>query len=226
MTSGGTSKNGEEPTLSVSQLARMASTTTSAINYYVRTGVLPPPVKTSRTRALYPESFVARIERIRELKERGLPLKVIRSVLDSDDPAGELGIAPARGRQRAASAISVDELLAESGLTGDDYRTLVSNGLLRPARESLHDRRDMLAARAFARLLKAGVSHKLLARHNEYEPLARAEAHFLAEHISAAGDGEETPTGTIAPAFDAVRRYLRTRKFETEFPKLAQEDRG
>ena len=231
MTAAENTVRSDEPALSVSQLARLTSTTTSAINYYVRSGILPPPVKTSRTRALYPESFVARIARVKELKARGLPLRVIKSVLDSDDPAAELGIGAARGRQRVAPAVTIDEMLAESGLAEDDYRKLVSARLLRPAREAggrggAHDRRDVLAARAFARLLAAGVSHKLLARHNEYEPLARAEAHFLAEHVSAAGKGDDAPAGAVATAFDAVRRYLRIRKFEAEFPKLAQGDRG
>lgn len=215
----------DEPTLSVSQLARLSSTTTSAINYYVREGLLPPPEKTSRTRALYPESYVARIERIRELKERGLTLRVIKSVLDSDDPAGELGITSGgRPRQRTSASVSVDELLSESGLSRADYDRLVSAKLLLPARGpggsgGTHDRRDMVAARAYARLLSMGVPHRLLARHSEYDPLARAEAHFLAEHVTAANDA---PAGAIGPAFDAVRRYLRTRKFETEFPDLVR----
>ena len=55
------------------------------IKHYLREGLLPEPVKTSRNMAWYPPEFVERVQLIKQLQEeRFLPLKVIKEVLDED----------------------------------------------------------------------------------------------------------------------------------------------
>ncbi|MBT6706807.1 MAG: MerR family transcriptional regulator, partial [Chloroflexi bacterium] len=58
----------DSPTLAVGELSNRTGVTTATINYYVRIGVLPPPRKTSPTRALYPADFENRINKIKELQ--------------------------------------------------------------------------------------------------------------------------------------------------------------
>ena len=42
-----------ESGMAVGELSRRTGLSTAAINFYVREGLLPPPVKTSATRAVY-----------------------------------------------------------------------------------------------------------------------------------------------------------------------------
>ncbi|MGI8633189.1 MAG: MerR family transcriptional regulator [Solirubrobacterales bacterium] len=73
--------------LRMKQLAEEADVSAATIKHYLREGLLPEPVRTSRNMAWYPEEFVERLRLIRRLQdERFLPLKVIRELLD-DDPS-------------------------------------------------------------------------------------------------------------------------------------------
>jgi DNA-binding transcriptional MerR regulator len=200
--------------------------TVSAINFYVREGVLPPPKKTARTRALYDESYVELLSRIRELKSRGLPLRAIAIVLSSDDPAGALGIAAARTGQRPTEPLDRAGFLDATGLTTEQIDSALDLGLIEPSlrgrgeRAMRFDTRDVSAGRAIAGLVAAGAGFELLARHTaEFEPLTRAESHFLAEHLAAtqAGDKDARPMQETANRFARLRDYLRLRKLEDEY---------
>lgn len=227
--------------MAVGALARMTGVSTATVNYYVREGLLPRPRKTARTRAFYAQFYVDRIRRIKSLQERGLPLRVIRTVLDSPSPGQALGLSAA-GRpetdREAQTWLAASEFLAETGLSRADYTSLVARGLVRRPRRApaagagqsagagpVHDRRDIAAGQAFAALLSSGVTMDVLARHTEYEPLSRAEAHFLAEHVAVAlrqgaGPGPETVSSVLS-AFDVVRRYQRLRQLDVEYPGWA-----
>ena len=124
MASGSANGVDTEDPVAVGELAKRTGVSTATINYYVNIGLLPRPEKTGQTRALYPASHAQLIEHIKELKGRGLTLKVIKKVLDSDDPASELGIsgesesaAEEFGNDEPTAPMSRDRLLRESGLT-------------------------------------------------------------------------------------------------------------
>lgn len=224
-------KDSAEPSISVGELSRRTGITTAAINYYVRIGVLPPPRKTSRTRALYPAHFEGLISRIRQLQAAGLNLTGIKQVVNSD-PGSPLAsaipsdttaatLSPA---QSGSGPISIAEFLELSGLNDDLYDNLVAAGLIRQPRKGpdgapAHDRRDLTAARAYARLASTGIQYPLLERHTEYEALSKAEALFLAEHLNSASRLSPTtqPVNLVA-AFDAIRRYLRSLQLDEVYP--------
>jgi DNA-binding transcriptional MerR regulator len=215
-------------TLSVGELSRRTGVTTATINYYVRIGVLPPPRKTSKTRALYPAQFEQMIIKIKELQAAGLNLKGIKQVVNGD-PTSPLASAmpseqPSPAQSPPTGPISISEFLSQSGLGDDLYDNLISTGLIRRPRTGpdgapAHDRRDLSAARAFARLTEAGIEYPLLERHTEYAPLSKAEALFLAEHLSSAT--RKTPSTqpiNLVSAFDAIRRYQRALELDEAFP--------
>ena len=232
MTSGSTSDvNGGEP-IAVGELSRQTGVSTATINYYVNFGLLPRPEKTGQTRALYTAAHAKLIEHIKALKARGLPLKVIRQVLHSDDPASELGVSrqgetPAQRPRDVGPAepVSRERLLKESGLTGDLVSHLMRAGLLRRPRRlngqaGMFDRHDLSAARACAYLLQAGVNLDTLGRHAEFEPIARAEAHFLAEHLALTGSvrARDDRSRAVEESFDGLRRYMRRVQVEAAYP--------
>lgn len=72
------------------ELAEAADVSPATIKHYLREGLLPEPVKTSRNMAWYPAEFVERIRLIKRLQEeRYMPLKVIRELLASDPDRAE-----------------------------------------------------------------------------------------------------------------------------------------
>ncbi len=111
--------------LKMSQLAKRSGVPAATIKHYLREGLIPAAsVKTSRNMAYYDVGLVDRIRTIKDLqRERFLPLKVIREVLEEkgvrDDEVGEalrsalagLSSVPARGRDEIVRAgVSEDEL--------------------------------------------------------------------------------------------------------------------
>ena len=71
--------------LKMKELAEASGVSAGTIKHYLREGLLPEPVKTSRNMAYYPPDFVERIRLIKQLQEeRFMPLKVIKSMLDED----------------------------------------------------------------------------------------------------------------------------------------------
>jgi DNA-binding transcriptional MerR regulator len=74
-----------EQLLRMGELADASGVSAATIKHYLREGLLPEPVKTSRNMAYYPAAFVERIRLIKQLQEeRYMPLKVIRELLEED----------------------------------------------------------------------------------------------------------------------------------------------
>ncbi len=90
--------------LKMSELAEQSGVSTGTIKHYLREGLLPEPVRTSRNMAYYPPEFVERIKLIKRLQEdRFMPLRLIRGVLE-DDP------------DRAAALVDVEDRILERAI--------------------------------------------------------------------------------------------------------------
>jgi len=71
-----------ESLLKVSQVSRATGVSTSAINYYVRIGLLPPPLKTHKNMAYYDPSYIQMINYIKRLQlKKHLPLDRIKEIM-------------------------------------------------------------------------------------------------------------------------------------------------
>lgn len=111
--------------LRISELAEAAGVSVGTIKHYLREGLLPEPVKTSRNMAYYPPEFVERVKLIKQLQEeRFLPLKVIREVLEQGTDEG--------GPQRLRALIDLEDRILERALSGRDARGMSA----RQARDS------------------------------------------------------------------------------------------
>ncbi len=96
--------------LRMRELAAQSGVSAGTIKHYLREGLLPEPVKTSRNMAYYPVEFVDRIRLIKQLQEeRFMPLKVIKSMLD-DDP------------ERARALVELEDRILERALAGEQSR--------------------------------------------------------------------------------------------------------
>jgi DNA-binding transcriptional MerR regulator len=102
--------------LKISELAERAEVPVATVRHYLREGLLPEPVKTSKNMAYYPPEFADRIRLIKQLQEeRFMPLRVIREVL-----------AERTSRQEVLSRFDLPERaldrLAEVGVLSPDER--------------------------------------------------------------------------------------------------------
>lgn len=97
--------------LKMGELAEASGVPVPTIKHYLREGLLPEPVKTSRNMAYYPPEFVERIRLIKRLQEeRFMPLKAIKNVLD-EDPA------------RASAMLELEDQILDRALAGERSRT-------------------------------------------------------------------------------------------------------
>lgn len=70
------------------QLIELTGVSRQVIHFYVKQGLVPPPIRRSRTSAEYTEEHVERIRAIRRMREdEFLPLAAIRAALDDRDEA-------------------------------------------------------------------------------------------------------------------------------------------
>jgi len=106
----GTSVSGDG-LLRMGELAAASGVPAPTIKHYLREGLLPEPVKTSRNMAYYPPEFVERIRLIKRLQEeRFLPLKAIKNVLDEDP-------------ERAQAMLELGDQILDRALAGERSRT-------------------------------------------------------------------------------------------------------
>jgi DNA-binding transcriptional MerR regulator len=83
----------------MAELAEASGVSAGTIKHYLREGLLPEPVKTSRNMAWYPPEFVERIQLIKELQERRfMPLKAIKGLLELEGEATRISAAELRRR--------------------------------------------------------------------------------------------------------------------------------
>jgi DNA-binding transcriptional MerR regulator len=100
----------ENGLLKMSQLAEASGVSAGTIKHYLREGLLPEPVKTSRNMAYYPPEFVERIKLIKQLQEeRFMPLKVIRRMLTTDP-------------ERTRALIEIEDRILETAMAGEEKR--------------------------------------------------------------------------------------------------------
>jgi DNA-binding transcriptional MerR regulator len=117
--------------LRMGELAQASGVSAATIKHYLREGLLPEPVKTSRNMAYYPADFVERIRMIKQLQEeRYMPLRVIKDLLEEDP-------------DRARALIELGDRLLEHALAGESER--VSAAEVRDRYEIPQDVLDRLA---------------------------------------------------------------------------------
>jgi DNA-binding transcriptional MerR regulator len=101
----------ENGLLRMRELAAASGVPAPTIKHYLREGLLPEPVKTSRNMAYYPPEFVERIKLIKRLQEeRFMPLKAIKNVLDEDP-------------DRARAMLELGDQILDRALAGERSRT-------------------------------------------------------------------------------------------------------
>jgi DNA-binding transcriptional MerR regulator len=111
------------------------------IHFYIAAGLVPPPRETKRNAAVYGEEHVARLNLVRELRERSfLPLKAIRELLAEGKHVrlapehralmSEVGARLADGIGAAAGRVRLAEVLAKTGVRSAEALEFAKLGMI------------------------------------------------------------------------------------------------
>jgi DNA-binding transcriptional MerR regulator len=153
--------------LKMRELAEASGVSAGTIKHYLREGLLPEPVKTSRNMAYYPPEFVDRIRLIKQLQEeRFMPLKLIKGILDKDpDRARALVEIEDRVLQRVRAAegpsrLSATELRKRYDIPKEVLDRLGELGVLSPNSRG-YGANDVGIVEAIARFRAGGVDGRI-----------------------------------------------------------------
>ena len=219
--------------LKISELAERADVPVATVRPYLREGLLPEPVKTSRNMAYYPPEFAERIRLIKQLQEqRFMPLRVIRELLDSANgdldrvrAFAESGDALVERALGPDERVSEEDVLARFEIPGRALRRLTELGVLSPNDDG-YSQSDVRIIEAVSSFREAGWNEKTgfgardVARLMKgLEPVIEDELELLVERFSAlgperAGDIVEGGAAPFPALIGALHAKLLTAELE------------
>lgn len=149
----------------ISELTEITGVSRATIHHYVQEGLLPRPKKTGKTMAYYDRACVQRIEVIKSLQERYLPLAVIKRILTSQQrltgPPQQSLVRNVRAvLEPAERAMSRAEALATTGVDPPMLDELERLGIVRARRCEAGDElgpHDIAVLRVIGRARAAGL---------------------------------------------------------------------
>jgi DNA-binding transcriptional MerR regulator len=158
--------------IKMSVFAQRSGVPVPTIKHYLREGLLPDPVRTSRNMAYYDPALIPRVRAIKRLQRTlFLPLRVIRQVLDRlgdgevpADVAVEATIARVLGEVAPREALSRRQLLA-GGVTDEELALFEAIGIITPDRiegEAVYQGDDVSLLRVLGQARRAGLSVEML----------------------------------------------------------------
>jgi DNA-binding transcriptional MerR regulator len=182
--------------LKMSELAERSGVSAGTIKHYLREGLLPEPVKTSRNMAYYPPEFIERIRLIKRLQEqRFMPLRLIKGVLEEDpDRAQAIVELEDRILERAAAAsergrASRAEVRRRYEIPANVLDRLEELGVLTPNSRG-YDDDDVAIIEAISRFRAGGYDEQLgftvydtLRYREALEPLVAEEVRTLLDRL-------------------------------------------
>ncbi len=183
--------------MKISELARTAGVSKQTIHFYMREGLLSPPVQTSRNMAYYDARHLDELRLIKELQEqRYLPLAVIKTILSDRRFGGDLHlpdhIAMMENAFRDAKnetderSRTISEFVQETGLSENIICIFEAIGLLNPEPDSQgkrFDGYDAALAIALRRLLDMGMEPDDLRLYGQLLEINRAEIRGIHDRI-------------------------------------------
>lgn len=190
---------------SISEVSSKTGISSSAINYYIRSKLITPPKKTSKTRALFSEQTINELLEIKKLKSQGLPIKLIKSNLDKKENIIKFD----------SFLGSLREFSVKYSANENWVKELIKKNLLSPQKknkkEFYFDNLDIQLLKNFQKLIEIGIPEEYLVRHNEYIELSKAEAFFLLEHINFS-NLEKDNIKSVRSHFEQVKNIIRIKE--------------
>ena len=190
---------------SISEVSSKTGISSSAINYYIRSKLITPPKKTSKTRALFSEQTINELLEIKKLKSQGLPIKLIKNNLVKKENISKFD----------SFSGSVKEFSVKYSANENWVKELIKKNLLNPKKKNkkifYFDNLDIQLLKSFLKLIDIGIPEEYLIRHNEYIELSKAEAFFLLEHINFS-NLEKDNIKSVRSHFEQVKNIIRIKE--------------
>jgi len=203
------------------ELSEASGVSSATIKHYLREGLLPEPVRTSRNMAYYPPDFVDRIRLIKQLQEeRFMPLKLIKDVIDKDpERARRLVELEDRMLERALAAegpkrVSAAELRRFYGIPKEALDRLVELEVLTPTSRGF-GANDVKIVEAISRFRAGGMDERIgftvydtLRYKRALDELVKEEVHVFMDRLAGEMDAEaaaELISNGVEPLEDLMR---------------------
>ena len=190
---------------SISEVSSRTGISSSAINYYVRSKVITPPKKPSKTRALFSEKTIDELIEIKNLKAQGLPIKLIKNNFNKKEGASKF----------ESFSGTLNELSKKYSIDENWIKELIKKKIFTPQKKNknifIFDILDIQLLTNLNKLTNLGMPEEYLIRHSEYMELSKAEAIFLLEHINFS-DLEKDTIKSIRNNFEKVRDIIRIKE--------------
>ena len=165
------STESEAPMLKMKELVDATGATKPTILHYLKEGLLPKPVKTSRNMAYYHSSCVERIMFIKQMQSNHrLPLAQIKVILEQRDKGRE--VTPLIEMKEVVFGQSGPERLDKkafckvTGLSREEVEKCLAENLLMPKEEGLFDQEDV----AIGQVLRLAKNLGITFEETEYYP--------------------------------------------------------
>lgn len=225
--------------MKISELAAAASVSKQTIHFYLREGLLSPPVQSSRNMAYYDARHLEEIRLIKELQEqRYLPLAVIKTIITARRSGGDMHLPDhiammedaflEAKNEKDERVRTLAELIDETGLSGEVIAKMEAIGLLCPELDSQgkrFDGYDAALAMALGRLLDMGMKPEDLELYARLLEINRAEIQLVHDRIIHRRDGHPDLEDINSSVMN-VRSLLAAkvkREFFTEHPQIEEE---
>ncbi|HEX6487983.1 MAG TPA: MerR family transcriptional regulator [Candidatus Dormibacteraeota bacterium] len=143
----------------IEQLARAAGVPVDTVRFYQGKGLIAPPRRAGRV-TWYGEPHLERLQRIRELQQRGFSLTVIQRFLSGELESSDEALVAAITHPPAPETLTLEELSERSGVAVPLLRSLEHAGLLvavDAADEQRYPAEDLASLAAGLKLVEAGV---------------------------------------------------------------------
>lgn len=208
----------------IRELAQATGVSAQTIHYYLREGLLPPPVKTAPNMAYYGQEYIEDIRFIKELQEkRYLPLSIIRLVLEHKREGKDVShiqdmrlsleeIFRPLGPEEDLGPVTLVELVAMTGLGSATLEEMEEMGVLMPATTPAgkrYDGLDVRIARSIKKLLDLGLAPSDLGFYSAYVQALRTEVRVIFEKFShGEASGVRVSGRELKEAVDSLKASL------------------
>lgn len=215
---------GEQRPMRIRELARATGVSTQTIHYYLREGLLRPPLKPAPNMALYGTEYLDEIRVIKELQERHyLPLSVIKLVLEARREGKDVSqlqdmrlsleeLFRPVGLEKELEPLAPTEMVAATGLAIGTLEQLEEVGVLIPSttpKGKRYNGLDLHIARLVKKLLDVGLVPSDLVYYHLYVQALRAEARVVHDRLlRSPGKGARISGKELKETLDDIRASL------------------
>lgn len=212
-------------TYRMKDLVSLSGVSKQTIHFYLREGILSPPVRTSKNMAYYDAATVDDIRFIKELQERRyLPLAVIKEIIKAKREGFDLAdddhlmlleqLFDRAQNDVADSEYDEKDFLSQTGLSESELSQLIQTGLISHSQETgiLFDGYDFIVAEGIKELIEMGMCWQDLEIYADFLRFYRLEIRLVHDRIIHQ-DPEERhrPIGEIYQKTEKIKNLLKAK---------------